>query len=368
MTDATNVVTTWTITNARVFDGNALSDPRTVFVEDGRIVDVGSSDNVVDAGGRTLLPGFIDSHIHLDSIGNLREFAQWGVTTALDMGTQSSALIDSLRGVSGLTDIRSAGSSASGPGSMQTVVGGFDPSTSLAGPDDAARFIADRRAEGSDYVKIIIENPAEKGPVALSGATIAALVTAAHAAGLQTIAHASSTTAVQMGIDAGVDILTHVPLNAPLAPEMVEMIASKGIAVIPTLSMMAGIATKVGLPTIGNGPGYHNAREAVRALHSAGAVIVAGTDANNAPFVPFSPAQGESLHGELELLVAAGLSPVEALRSSTVQAAELFGLSDRGAVEPGLRADLVLVEGDPTTDIRATRGLTHVWIGGVRFR
>jgi imidazolonepropionase-like amidohydrolase len=76
---------------------------------------------------------------------------------------------------------------------------------------------------------------------------------------------------------------------------------------------------------------------------------------------------GESIHGELALLVAAGLTPAEALRAATSRAAELFGLDDRGAITPGLRADLLLVEGDPTTDISATRNIRHVWIAGQRI-
>jgi hypothetical protein len=69
---------------------------------------------------------------------------------------------------------------------------------------------------------------------------------------------------------------------------------------------------------------------------------------------------------QLEQLVAAGLTPVDALRSATVRPAQLFDLGDRGRIEPGLRADLLLVEGDPTAEIAATRNIRHVWIGGTR--
>ena len=72
-----------------------------------------------------------------------------------------------------------------------------------------------------------------------------------------------------------------------------------------------------------------------------------------------------SLHDELELLVAAGLSTVEALRAVTVLPAKHFGLTDRGAIRPGLRADLVLLDGDPVADIRATRAICRVWCAGV---
>jgi imidazolonepropionase-like amidohydrolase len=86
---------------------------------------------------------------------------------------------------------------------------------------------------------------------------------------------------------------------------------------------------------------------------------------------PASPAQiqhGEALHDELGLLVDAGLTPVEALRSATVVPAAFFGLTDRGVIAAGRRADLLLVDGDPTQDIAATRTIRSVWAAGVQVR
>jgi imidazolonepropionase-like amidohydrolase len=94
-------------------------------------------------------------------------------------------------------------------------------------------------------------------------------------------------------------------------------------------------------------------------------MILAGTDANQAPFAPASPPYGTSLHHELGLLVDAGLSPVDALRSATVLAARYWGLADRGVIAPGQRADLVLVDGDPLTDIGAVSQIMAVWCAGV---
>jgi imidazolonepropionase-like amidohydrolase len=359
---------TFAITDVRVFDGTALTPPRTVFVDHGLIVENGPTDHLINGSGGTLLPGFIDAHIHLDAPSNLQEFASWGVTTGLDMGTNPKSLVDSMRNVHGLTDIRSALSPASGPGGLQTTMNTFALSTVLYGPEDAEAFIADRVVEGCDFVKIIIEDPADKGDAALGGDTIAAIVVAAHAKNFLTIAHASSPAAVQLGIDAGVDFLTHVPLRAPISPEQIATMVAKGIKIIPTLSMMEGIGAKFGMPTSGPGPGIHLAQASVRALRAAGVPILAGTDANNAPFVPFSPKLGESFHGELALLVGAGLTPAETLRSATELIADSFGLTDRGRIAPGLRADLVLVDGDPTVDIGATRAIRNVWITGSRVR
>lgn len=95
---------------------------------------------------------------------------------------------------------------------------------------------------------------------------------------------------------------------------------------------------------------------------------MAGTDANAAPGSPAPIQHGKGLHDELALLVAAGLSPVEALRAATVVPADLFGLQDRGAVLPGRRADLVLVDGDPTHEITNTTAIRGVWIKASKIR
>jgi hypothetical protein len=106
-----------------------------------------------------------------------------------------------------------------------------------------------------------------------------------------------------------------------------------------------------------------HALAAVRLLHDAGVPILAGTDAPNP-----GTAHGASLHRELELLVQAGLSPLEALQAATSSAARAFRLDDRGRIARGLRADVVLVDGDPTTDIRMTRAVVGVWKEGRRYR
>ena len=100
-------------------------------------------------------------------------------------------------------------------------------------------------------------------------------------------------------------------------------------------------------------------------MYKAGVVILAGTDANVAEHSPASVPHGESIHQELELLVDAGLSTVDALRAATILPAEIFGLNDRGVILPGRRADIVLIAGDPTKNISNTRLVQRVWCGGV---
>lgn len=212
---------------------------------------------------------------------------------------------------------------------------------------------------GADYIKVVIDLPGFDQP------TVDALVATAHAHDLKVVAHASRSDAVAMAQRAGVDVLTHTPLDRPIDEAQAAELVAAGTVIVPTLTMMRGIVENLaakGVP----GPSYEPARASVAALHVAGMPILAGTDANATPAAPASPVFGESLHDELALLVDAGLTPAQALDAATSVAAEHFGLADRGRVAPGLRADLVLLADDPTVDIAATRTIRGVWIAGER--
>jgi imidazolonepropionase-like amidohydrolase len=365
------------ITNVRVFDGERLGEPTTVVFDDGVISARTSTDNtdVTDGLGGTLLPGLIDTHVHADKVPQLETSASWGVTTVLDMGNKDLANLATLKISPGLPTVKSAGNPASAPGSVFVTKMGFSVSTTVSGPDDAARFVAERAAEGSDYIKILVEDPKIPGTKALDAPTVAALVMAAHAAGLKTVAHVVSADTMTTAVRAGVDIVTHTALTSDLGPAFGALLAERAVVIIPTLTMMQGV-----VHTIGGKPlmralapfvpavrlSYKHAKATVATFHRAGAVILAGTDSNDDLSAPYQVPHGESLHEELQRLVDAGLTAVEALRGATCLAAEVFSLTDRGVIAPGRRADLVLVDGDPTTDISVTRNIKGVWIGGTR--
>ncbi|MET3174840.1 UNVERIFIED_ORG: imidazolonepropionase-like amidohydrolase [Arthrobacter sp. UYCu721] len=357
------------ITNVRVFDGTGLTAPRTVFIENGLISsgDPASADTTIDGGGGTLLPGLIDTHVHVDKLEHLERSLDWGLTTLLDMAAPNLDAVNALRNLERLPDVRSAGTPATAPGAGHTVKMGFPASSTVTGPQDASPFVAARLWEESDYVKVVVENPAHFGPAAISTETVAAIVMAAHEANLLVIAHAVDTAAAEIACAAGVDVLTHAPMDRVLNDHFVARLAERGIVSSPTLTMMRGIsegAFPPGIPV----PDFGNARINVAKFHDAGVTILAGSDANMDPGSPFNVPHGESLHTELGLLVEAGLTPAEALRSATSLAAAVFGLSDRGSIEAGRRADLLLVEGDPTDDIAATRNIQGVWIAGNKIR
>ena len=109
-----------------------------------------------------------------------------------------------------------------------------------------------------------------------------------------------------------------------------------------------------------------NALANLKKLHEAGVPICAGTDSNDYPEFPaISFPMGISYHEELELMRRGGMTTAQVLRSATSEAAKTFGFVDRGSVKEGLRADLVLVEGNPVEDISVSKNIRRVWIGGV---
>jgi len=342
--------------NARVFDGRQLAGDMTVVIEAGRIGADPRGARVIDCEGGVLLPGLIDAHVHLDDPSRLETLARYGVTTALDMASVPEETA-TLRGRAGQTDIRSAGIPAIAPGSFHAQIPGVGQRGLVSSPEEAERFVADRVAEGSDYIKIVVGSPFADH----DQATIDALVAAAHERGKTVVAHASSVGSVAKAQAAGADVLTHAPLDQALEPAAAADAAARGRVVVPTLTMMAGIVASIAPP----GADYANARASVVVLHGAGVPILAGTDANDSAGTPARIRHGDSLHRELELLADAGLSTREVLLAATALPARYFGLRDRGAILPGLRADLILIEEDPLEDIRATRSIRRIWCGGI---
>ena len=349
------------IVNARVFDGTRLRDWTSVRFAGGIITDCAAGptaqdgDEVIDAEGGTILPGLIDSHIHLVP-GALAQGLTFGVTTALDMFSQADVMAAAKRQAgarSDVADVRSAGIGATAPGGHPSLM--YAPFPTLTGPGQAEQFVADRVAEGSDYLKIFGPSGAA-GPWAapsLDLDTITALTRAAHSRGLVVVAHINSAAGVGEVVSAGVDVVAHVPANGELDRALAERIAEAGIAVGPTLATIENVSG-AGMPS------YSRAEENVGRLVDAGVTILAGTDAPN-PGTVF----GASLHRELELLRRCGITPAQALNAATAAPARVFNLADRGHTAPGRRADLMLVAGDPLTDITATRAIERIWRAGV---
>ncbi|MEU4247308.1 amidohydrolase family protein [Amycolatopsis sp. NPDC026612] len=381
---------TTTITGARVFDGERLTDHTAVRIADGCLTAVGDDtlrrpgDEHVDARCATLLPGLIDAHVHLLP-GAPRQALTFGVTTVLDMFSKPDTVRAALADAAGpdAADVRSSSVGATAPGGHPSMM--YAPFPAVTGPRDAERFVADRVAEGAAHLKVLYDD-GTGGPMpmpSLDVPTIAALVEAGHAAALIVAAHVSTARGAVDLLPTGVDVLAHVPFDALSGPQ-VDAIAAAGVAVISTLSVADGFPgdALLGEPALGPRlgpewravldrqrrrwlppqlPDFAAARTNARLLHEAGVPLLAGTDAPNPGTV-----HGASLHRELGHLVSAGFSPSAALTAATARPADVFGLADRGRIRPGLRADLVLVAGRPDEDIAATQEVTAVWKQGVR--
>ena len=392
-----------TISGARIFDGERSLGEGTVVVDGDVItaVDLGSREpgaGEVDGRGATLLPGLIDGHVHLRGAGNLGQDLRHGVTTVLDMFSAPPQFTAMLRGRAARrddeADLRSSGLMAGAVDGWPAVMLPPDPGgwrmPGLSGPQDAEQYVADRVREGSDYLKVFVENAADVTRPTLSPETVAAVCAAARSRGLTTVAHAPTRWAFATARAAGVDVLTHLPLDGPLDDDGLG-----DLTVVPTLTMMAALTDRGsqsalfadprltarlpadvvdalrtgdrgGLPT-SSAPGaaYEHAAGNLRRLVAAGARVVAGTDANDVPGRPAAVLHGASLHLELELLAHAGMAPTDVLAAATSRAADVFALADRGRIALGRRADLLLVNGDPTVDVTDTRALRTVWRAGV---
>lgn len=380
------------IRGARVFDGERVIDADSVLVKDDRIVEIGSGlggDDAVDAAGKTLLPGLIDAHTHTPpdleyADRSLRQALAFGVTTVLclntDPGTATSMKVAAADRTN-LADLRSANVLATVPGSHPTHMSPDFPV--LQGLSDVRPYIEARLADGADYIKIVIEDGSTVGrpmpsmPPELSDAIAAE----AHEHGFLVIAHVQTRAAAEQALASGVDGLAHQYADEVQTAEFARAIAQAGAFVVMTLACYYThegnrLADDPRLaPYLWPDYREHLRREitllrhtgpialaSVDVLRSAGVPILAGTDSP----VPGS-AHGASLHHELELLVRGGLTPIQALASATSLPARHFRLNDRGRIAPGLRADLVLVDGDPTSDIDVTKSIDRIWRGGIEL-
>jgi imidazolonepropionase-like amidohydrolase len=352
------------IKNAEVFDGEKWIGLKTVGIKDGLIADIKEGVRVIDGTGCTLMPGLIDSHVHLHGKESLQNAIKWGITTMLDMASYPPESVDSIRELPGLTHIKSCYSCASGSGSIQVTRMGQPESSVVANADQAEGFVNLQLSCGAEYIKIIVEDPQRMGNSALKPEAVQAITENAHKKGKMVYAHVTSPVSYQIALDAGVDVLNHIPLEAPLSKALIDQMVHQKTIVIPTMIMMQryDVLTKKTQPELPSD--FNHVRNSVGALKKAGITVIAGTDANLSPNPIISVPHGEGLHQELECLVAAGLSPEEAIASATGLPALYLELEDRGRIEWGRRADLLLVKGNPLQNIKDTRNIKSIWIDG----
>lgn len=383
------------IKDVRIFDGEKMIPRTTVYVEEGRIIRIGrrirvpAGTGTVEGQGCTLLPGLIDAHVHAFAEAQLEQALVFGVTTMIDMFTS----VDFMQSIkrkqesgesSGMAYLVSPGLLATVPGGHGTQYG--IPIPEITEPGEAQAFVDARIAEGADFIKIILDDGRSFNTQlpTFDLATVKALIEASHKREKMAVVHISTLRDAIDVVEAGADGLAHLFFNEASDPDFGSIVKRHGAFVIPTFSVLEGLSGNPGgrsliedgkllpylteadkaslrrtFPVESKPAAYASAEKAMRQLNEADVPILAGTDAPN-PGTTY----GASLHRELELLVSAGLPNTTALRAATSVPAETFGLKTRGRIQKGMVADLVLVRGDPTRDIKSTRNIVSVWKDG----
>jgi len=394
-----------TLTNGRLIDGTGRdpTDKMAIIIEGNRIKSVEpvssypDKTNVIDLRGLTVMPGLIDCHLHLGGLTVDQPGKAIGKVSFIDM---ASFFWDYLRNYAhrrrlaienGVTTIRSAGDHyphiirlrdkiAAGkllgprifaPGPTITATGGHPAGTIYKGNryiiENATRQLADvsiareevrRLVEGGvDCIKAIYSdiNPMDithKVP-RLSLNVLEALADEAHQHNLRLMVHTGSPKETMDAVKAGADSIEHGILpggdSTEFEDDLVKMMLDKGTYFVPTLAI--AWAYKDAYPEV-----FSGLKKTFKKLHNAGVNIAAGTDSGTPGVVI-----GKGLHKELELMVEAGISPMEAIVAGTRNAANNLGMANElGTIESGKLADIIAVSGDPLKDIRNTREIKLV--------
>jgi imidazolonepropionase-like amidohydrolase len=412
------------LTGVHLIDGRGGPpvDDATVVIANGRIVAAGKV--AVPAGaerrdyrGRTVMPGLVSDHSHVGQVSGtetgaknytranivaqLAQYRRYGVTTVTALGNNGPAFVgiraDAHAGRIGGADLfgvmQGIGVPNGAPPQAMLKVGPdqlFRPST----PDEARKAVAIMAAEKTDLVKLWLDDFGGSVPVKMSPAIYRAVIAEAHARGLRVAAHIHDLADAEAIVAAGADIIAHGIRDTPVPPAFVATLKAKGIWYIPTLqldeatfawadrapwtqtpfaraALSPALAQQVDDPAwrakILADPKTADARKSLamnlrnlKTLYDGGVKIGFGTDSGaNAVRVP-----GIAEHRELALMVEAGLTPAQALRVATAAGADLLGLHDRGVITAGTRADLLVIDGDPSRAIADVGKVVETWVAG----
>ena len=389
------------ISNARVIDGTGQVLPdRFLVIEDGTIAGIRPMSDfpdtpdreVVDVSGRTVMPGLIDCHVHLsidgdaDPIGqvvgdtaamsalrmaeNAAKTLAAGVTTVRDLGAKDHIDISFRRALD--EGLATAAPRLVLSGQPVTMTGGhcWQFGRQADGVDDARRAAREQIRAGADCVKLmatggILTQGNEIGAAQLEEAEMRAAIEEADKAGKLSAVHAHGASGIKNGIRAGVHSVEHAYF---LDDDGIDLMLKRDVWLVPTavaVDLVVKNGIESGIPT----DVVEKAEEAIESQRAtcrkalgSGVRIAMGTDAGT----PYNR-HGENAQ-ELVALVSLGMSPMDAIRATTIRGAELLGLADRlGSLQVGKTADIVVVDGDPLEDISvlcAPERIATVFQGG----
>ena len=394
------------LTGARLFDGTGagMRDGAAVLVSDGVIERLGRADEpvpdgarVLDLGGRTLMPGLINVHVHVQGRKPAPEHGAEPLLAGTPAHFLQASLRDCLR--MGVTTLRNVGSQERQPQEARQAMryGAFRGPRLLTcgliisatapggrfygamyreadGPDEIRKAVREQLRDGADFIKVMtcgarsneLEDP---DPLQLTDSELAALVEEAHRMGVRVAAHVEGLDGTAAAIEHGMDTIEH-GMYLCQRPELLERMAAARQFLVPTLSgyyWMGGFGDAIDpvgadvdsdmLPSLVALAHYNleQGSASLRAARDAGVPIALGSDRNGV--------SGEDAALELVRMVHHGLSPAEALHAATGAAARAIGLEEYiGVIEPGRLADLVVVDGDPVAEPSLLLDRGRIWL------
>ena len=388
---------------ARVLRANRMVDvvggrvlPNAMVVVEGeRIVSVGgrppADAEVLDLGDVTLLPGLIDLHTHLAFELDASSFQRAVTDTDADAALRATASARRTL-LAGFTTVRDFGAGidvammraverglVDGPRVIPSraplgITGGHCDVTGFApgiveqgwrdgiadGVDEVVKAVRYQIKHGAKVIKVcatagVLSFEASVGAQQYTLEELRAIVDEAGRHGVKVAAHAHGAEGIKAAVEAGVASIEH---GSMLDAEAIRMMRQRGTYLVPTTYLIDGIDLDILPPPIRAKAEtmFTQARESLRRAIAGGVKIAFGTDAGVFP-------HGDNAR-EFAALVDRGMSPIEAIRSATTHATDLLGVRDRGIIQAGRLADLVAVEGDPLSDIRALERVVFVMQGG----
>ena len=396
-------------TGARLIDGtgSAPIENATLLVENGRVAAVGAGTAVrvpegaerVELEGKTIVPGFVNAHGHVqvgqdsplpvrdDLLRRLRMYASFGVTTVVSLG---SGDWDEAESVALAADQRAGRADGARLYTSGRAVSGSTP--------DESRAAVDRLADlGVDVVKLRLNGNADDPDFD----TFRAQVERAHERGLRAAVHIFDLDDAAMAVEAGVDVIAHSVRDQDVPAGFAAALEERDVFYVPTLTRDLSVYVYETTPPFFDDPFFLRgrslygeqipmlsdparqqsvrqnpqaqsikqalvqARRNLQSLSDAGVAIAMGTDSGAAG----SPGrwQGYFEHVELEMMVEAGMTPMQTLVAATSTAARAMGLADQGVLEAGKLADFIVLDADPLADIRNTRQIDSVWMSGEKI-